>query len=119
MLSAGAVNSPQLLELSGVGQRAVIAAQGIEMRHELPGVGENLRDHLAPRLVTRINGKGVTYNDRMQGLGRAREALRYLRDRSGFMSIPSAPLLAFARTRPELGAPDLQIHFVPFAVENI
>jgi choline dehydrogenase len=119
VLSAGAINSPQLLELSGVGRREVIAAQGIDMRHELPGVGENLRDHLAPRLITRINGAGVTYNDRMQGLGRAREALRYLRDRSGFMSIPSAPLLAFARTRPELAAPDLQIHFVPFAVENI
>jgi choline dehydrogenase len=119
VLSAGAINSPQLLELSGIGQREVITAHGIGMRHELPGVGENLRDHLAPRLVTRINGKGVTYNDRMQGLGRARQALRYLRDRSGFMSIPSAPLLAFLRTRQELEAPDLQIHFVPFAVANV
>ncbi|MFT5448614.1 MAG: choline dehydrogenase [Gammaproteobacteria bacterium] len=119
VLSAGAINSPQLLELSGIGQREIIAAHGIEVRHELPGVGENLRDHLAPRLVNLINGKGVTYNDRMQGLGRAFQAFRYLYDRRGFMSIPSAPLLAFARTRPELEAPDLQIHFVPFAVENV
>jgi choline dehydrogenase len=119
ILSAGAINSPQLLELSGIGSPAVLQGQGIEVRHALPGVGENLRDHLAPRLITRISQRGATYNDRMQGLGKAWQVLRYVTTGRGFMSIPSAPMLGFLRTREELASPDLQIHFVPFAVGNI
>ena len=119
ILSSGSINSPQLLELSGIGQASRLKELGISVQHDLPGVGENLRDHLAPRLVTRITERGATYNDRMQGLGKVREVLRYLVSRRGFMSIPSAPMLAFLRTRDELVAPDIQIHFVPFAIKNI
>ncbi len=118
IVSAGAINSPQLLELSGIGQSELLKRHGVPVHHELPGVGENLRDHIAPRLVTRITQSGVTYNERMQGIAKLREVWRYVTKRRGFMSIPSAPMLAFLRTREGLVEPDLQIHFVPFAVKN-
>ena len=119
ILSAGSIGSPQLLELSGVGNPEILGRHGIETRHRLDGVGENLRDHIAPRMVWRIKEKGVTYNDRVQGLGLVWQALRYAFTRKGFLSIPSGPVLAFLRTRPELETPDMQVHFVPFAIKDI
>jgi len=64
--SAGAFNSPQLLELSGIGQPERLRNLGIEVRHELPGVGENLRDHYVPRTRWLVGKKGITFNDRGQ-----------------------------------------------------
>ena len=60
VVSAGSVNSPQLLELSGIGQPERLKALGIEVKHALPGVGENLRDHYAPRTRWLVGAKGVT-----------------------------------------------------------
>jgi choline dehydrogenase len=119
VLSAGSINSPQILELSGVGRPDVLREQGIEVQHALVGVGENLRDHYAPRLRWKIIRPGVTFNDRARGLGLAWQILRYALNRRGFLSLPSAPVLAFFRTRPELESPDVQLHFVPMAIENI
>ena len=119
ILAAGSINSPQLLELSGIGQPEVLEAQEIAVRHALPGVGENLRDHVTPRLRWRINGPGLTYNDRAQGLGLLWQIARYAVDRKGFLNLPSGPMLAFFRTRPELESPDIQLHFVPFLVAKI
>src|SRR5580704_5983307 len=68
VVSAGTINSPQLLELSGIGQPGRLRSLGIEVRHALPGVGENLRDHYAPRTRWAIGTKGITYNDRGRGL---------------------------------------------------
>ena len=84
VVSAGSVNSPQLLELSGLGQPERLRALGIEVRHALPGVGENLRDHFAPRTRWAIGKKGVTFNDRGRGLGLVGQALalRVLRARA-------------------------------------
>ena len=67
MVSAGTINSPQLLELSGIGQPERLRDLGIEVRHALPGVGENLRDHYAPRTRWAIGAKGITYNDTARG----------------------------------------------------
>ena len=64
VVSAGAFNSPQLLELSGIGQPERLRNLGIEVRHELPGVGENLRDHYVPRTRWLVGKKGITFNDR-------------------------------------------------------
>jgi len=89
IVSTGSINSPQLLELSGIGQPQVLGAQGIEVRHELPGVGENLREHYAPRMRWSIKVRGVTYNDTMNGFGRVREALRYAFGRTGFLATRS------------------------------
>lgn len=119
ILAAGAINSPQLLELSGIGRADVLQKNGVELRHELPGVGENLRDHYAPRMALKIKQKKTTYNDRLKGLGLCGQVLRYLLTRKGFLSLPSAPLLGFLKTRPEMKLPDIQIHFVPYTVKNV
>jgi len=119
VLCAGSINSPQILELSGIGRPDVLRAQGIDVRHALEGVGENLRDHYVPRLRWDITQRGVTFNDRARGLGLAWQILRYALTRRGFLAIPSSPVLAFLRTRPELETPDVQLHFIPFAIEHI
>jgi len=116
ILCAGAINSPQLLELSGIGRGAVLQAQGIELRHELPGVGEGLRDHIAPRMVFRVEREGVAFNDRARGAGLLGQIVRYALRRDGLLSLPSAPVVGFVRTREELATPDVQFHFVPYQV---
>jgi len=118
ILCAGAVATPQLLELSGIGNPDLLAQHGIEVRHALPGVGENFRDHLNARIIWRVKVPGLSFNTRARGLGLLREALTYATSRQGFYSLPSAPMLAFLRTRPELETPDVQMHLVPYAVKN-
>ena len=119
VLSSGSVNSPQLLELSGIGRPEILQSHGIEVKHELAGVGEGLRDHYAPRMAIRINGLGITYNDRAKGWGLGWQILRYALTRKGFLNLPSAPILAFMKSRDGLESPDMQIHFVPFTVKNV
>lgn len=116
ILSGGAINSPQLLELSGVGRPEVLRPLGIDVVEEIPGVGENLRDHIAPRTIWKVTQPKVTYNDRARGIGLAWHALRYAFTRTGFLNLPSAPMLGFLKTQPHLETPDLQLHFVPFMV---
>jgi len=118
ILCAGGVASPQILELSGIGRPDVLKAQGIDVRHPLPAVGENLRDHINARIQWRIKTPGASYNERMRGIGKLRQALRYAATRGGFLSLPSAPLLAFLKTKPDLDTPDVQFHLVPYAVKN-
>ena len=77
VVSAGSINSPQLLELSGIGQPERLQRSRDRGAHALPGVGENLRDHYAPRTRWAIGAKGITFNDRGRGLGLVGQALRY------------------------------------------
>ena len=86
MVNAGAFNSPQLLELSGIGQPERLRNLGIEVRHELPGVGENLRDHYVPRTRWLVGKKGITFNDRLRGLGLVHQAMRYAVLRRGLLA---------------------------------
>jgi len=118
ILSCGAVATPQLMELSGIGKPEVLRAHGIAVKHALPAVGENFRDHINARIVWRVKDARVSYNHRARGIGALGEALRYLTTRSGFFSLPSAPLLAFLKTRPELATPDVQMHLVPYAIKD-
>ncbi|HYM30679.1 MAG TPA: choline dehydrogenase [Candidatus Cybelea sp.] len=118
ILCAGAVASPQLLELSGIGRPEVLRTHGIAVRHELPAVGENFRDHLIERIQWKVTVPSVSYNTRAHGVALAGEALRYLFTRGGFFSLPSAPMLAFLKTRPELETPDVQMHIVPYVIKN-
>ena len=75
-----------------VGQPERLKAVGIEGRHELKGVGENLRDHYSPRMKWTVPpALGMTYNDKMRGLGRVVEALRYALSRKGLVGLPDAP----------------------------
>ena len=85
ILSAGAVQSPQLLELSGIGRADVLREHGIEVQHELPGVGENYRDHYAARINWRVNQR-ITLNEDTRGLRLAREVLKYALFRRGVLT---------------------------------
>ena len=118
VLAAGGIASPQVLELSGIGRPEVLQAQGIEVRHRLDGVGENLRDHINARIQWGVRRPGLSYNERVHGFGRIAQALRYAINRSGFLSLPSAPLVAFLKTRLELAEPDVQFHLVPYTIED-
>ena len=117
VVSAGSINSPQLLELSGIGQPERLQKLGIEVRHVLPGVGENLRDHYAPRTRWAIGAKGFTYNDTARGLGLVRQALRYALSGQGLLGAVAAPIRAFVRSRDGLAAPDLLLGWVPMLTE--
>ena len=113
IVSAGAINSPQLLELSGIGQPQRLQALGIEVCHALPGVGENLTDHYAPRTRWAINAKGYAYNDRAGGWRLGGHIAQYLATRSGMLSMVAAPIRAFVRSREGLDAADLLLGWVP------
>jgi len=109
VLCAGAVRSPQLLELSGVGAAQRLQDFGIPVVHDLPGVGENLQDHLMPRVSFEC-ARPITVNDLL--LSRTRmlgAALRYLLFRRGLLATPSITALAYTRTRPGLPYPDVRI----------
>ena len=84
ILAAGGIASPQVLELSGIGRPDILKAQGIAVRHGLDGVGENLRDHINARIQWEVLRADLSYNTRMHGLGKVREALRYAIDRGDF-----------------------------------
>ena len=117
VVSGGTINSPQLLELSGIGQPERLRELGIELRQALPGVGENLRDHYAPRTRWAVGRKGVTFNDRGRGLHLAWQALRYALLRQGMLAMVGAPLRAFIRSREGLEAPDVMLGWVPMLTE--
>jgi choline dehydrogenase len=110
ILAAGAVQSPQLLELSGIGQPALLAAHGIDVKHALPGVGENYRDHFCPRMNWRVK-LPITLNEQTRGLAFAREILKYFTQHKGILTFTAGIVYGFARTRPELAEPDVQYHF--------
>ena len=115
VVSAGSINSPQLLELSGIGQPERLRELGIEVRHELKGVGENLRDHYSPRMKWTVPAAlGMTYNDKARGLGLVWQALRYGLTRKGLLGLPASPIRAYVRTRPGLDGPDAAISWIPF-----
>jgi choline dehydrogenase len=117
IVCGGTINSPQLLELSGIGQPERLRALGIAVRQALPGVGENLRDHYAPRTRWLVGRKGMTFNDRARGFGMVHQALRYALFRKGFLASVGAPLRAFVRSRDGLEAPDLLLGWVPMLTE--
>ena len=117
VVSAGTINSPQLLELSGIGEPERLRNLGVEVRHALPGVGENLRDHYAPRTRWHVGKKGITFNDRARGLGMVYQALRYALLRKGFLASVGAPMRAFVCSREGLEAPDLLLGWVPMLTE--
>jgi len=114
IVAAGSIASPQLLELSGIGQGAHLKGLGIEVRHNLPGVGENLRDHWAPRMKWRVGRHGVTFNERARGYGALWHGLLYMTARKGFLSHPASPIRAFFRTREGLDSPDAMFTMQPF-----
>jgi choline dehydrogenase len=110
ILSAGAVKSPQVLELSGIGQPDLLQSLGIEVKHELRGVGENYRDHFAPRMNWRVK-LPVTLNEQTRGLAFVKEIIKYYTQQRGVLTFTAGIVYGFVRTRPELVEPDVQYHF--------
>ncbi|WP_224816044.1 GMC family oxidoreductase [Hasllibacter sp. MH4015] len=117
ILSGGAINSPQLLMLSGIGEAQQLAEHGIEVIRDCPGVGKNMQDHLQARLVYKCNEP--TLNDEVSSLlGQARISLKYLMFRSGPMTMAASLATGFMRTRDDLETPDIQFHVQPLSAEN-
>jgi choline dehydrogenase len=115
ILSGGAFNSPQLLELSGVGARQRLEELGIPVVHDSPKVGERLQDHFYVRTFWRCC-KSITLNDDMASvLRKAGIGLKYLLFREGPLTISAGHAAAFVRTRAELARPDAQIYFINFS----
>ncbi len=119
IVSGGSINSPKLLELSGIGQPALLKRLGISVVHELPGVGENLRDHYSPRMKYAITEKNVTFNDAGTGWRLVWSALQYALLRKSFLAISTVPIRMYFRTREGLDSPDATISFMPFLTERI
>ena len=117
ILSAGAIGSPQILMLSGIGEPAHLADHGIRVRQALPGVGQNLQDHLQARPVYRCTAP--TINTRTRGLfNQGLIGLEYLLRRSGPLTLAASLGTGFLKTRPDLETPDIQFHIQPFSANN-
>jgi choline dehydrogenase len=117
VLSAGAVATPKLLELSGVGPASLLAKHGVSVRHDLPGVGENLQDHLQIRMIYQISG-ARTLNDRYASLmGRLGIAAEYLLKRSGPMSMAPSQLGIFTKSSPEYETANIEYHVQPLSLD--
>jgi choline dehydrogenase-like flavoprotein len=118
ILAAGAIGSPQLLQLSGIGPGALLQRHGISVTHDLPGVGENLHDHLQIRMQYRVSGVR-TLNERASSLwGKAAMGLEYLLFRSGPLTMPPSQLGAFARSDPAQPTPNIEWHVQPLSLDK-
>lgn len=110
IVCAGALLSPQLLQLSGIGPAGLLQDHGIPVVRDLPGVGENLQDHLQLRLIYEVT-KPITNNDQLRSIwGRARMGLQWLLFRSGPLAIGINQGALFCRALPESDRPDVQFH---------
>ncbi len=117
VLSAGAIGSPQILQISGIGPGGLLQSLDIPVRHEMPGVGTNLQDHLQIRMVYEVNVP--TLNDEINNfLRRMLIGIQYVLLRRGAMSMGASQVCIFAKTRPELATPDIQFHFQPLSADK-
>jgi choline dehydrogenase len=117
ILAGGVYNSPQLLQLSGIGAPELLSSLGIGVAHALPGVGENLRDHYAPRFVARVKNID-TINQRVRGWRLAREVADYALRRKGILAISPTLVYVFWRSHPAVENSDLQLTFTPASYQE-
>ena len=118
LLASGAIGSPQLLQLSGIGPGALLAEHGIALRHELPGVGENLQDHLQIRMAYKVQNTR-TLNERANSLwGRLGMGLEYLLWRGGPLTMAPSQLGCFAKSDPSRETPNLEYHVQPLSLDK-
>ncbi len=118
ILAGGAINSPQLLQLSGIGPGALLAEHGIEVVVDLPGVGENLQDHYVMAVTYRLKAGTVSVNELTKGPRFVGEVLKYAFQRKGLLTLSAAHVAAFCKSRPDLSGPDIQFHILP-ASQNL
>ena len=119
LVCGGAYNSPQLLQLSGVGPAELLGKHGIDVVLDAPGVGHDLQDHMQVRIVMRC-AKRITLNDIVNHpLRRILAGARYAAFRKGPLTIAAGTSGAFFKTDPRLATPDIQIHFLPFSTDKM
>ncbi|MDJ0740424.1 MAG: choline dehydrogenase [Gammaproteobacteria bacterium] len=117
VLSTGAIGSPQLLQLSGIGDRALLDGLGIPLVRDLPGVGQNLQDHLQVRLVYKTSQR--TLNDEVNNVfKRARVGLQYLLTRTGPLTLAASQVAIFTKSNATVERPDIQFHMQPLSADK-
>lgn len=120
ILCGGAINSPHLMELSGIGDGERLRALGIAPLAHSPRVGAGLQDHFQVRLVMRARPPITTLNDAYHNpLRRVAMGVDFLLRRRGYLTVSAGLAAAFFRTRPDLATPDIQVHFVPFSTDRM
>ena len=118
-MSSGAIGSPQILQTSGIGNTQKLKDLGIEMVHELNGVGENLQDHLMFRPIYKVHGL-KSLNKKINSLfGNLMIGLEYVFNRSGPMTMGASQMCMFAKSDPSLELPDLQWHVQPMSMDTL
>jgi choline dehydrogenase len=117
LLCAGSIGSPQILQLSGIGPAALLQQCGLPVVHDLPGVGENLQDHLQIRAVFKVNGVATLNTMANSMLGKMRIGIEYALKRSGPMSMAPSQLGAFTRSAPEFRYPNIEYHVQPLSLD--
>jgi choline dehydrogenase-like flavoprotein len=118
ILSAGAVASPQILQLSGVGPAELLGAHGVPIVQDLPGVGENLQDHLQLRPIYKVRGTRTLNQDYYSLWRKALMGLEYVLFRHGPLAMAPSHVGAFTRSSPERGTPNLQFHVQPLSLDK-
>lgn len=119
LVCGGAYNSPQLLQLSGLGPADLLRQHGIDVVLDAPGVGHDLQDHMQVRVVMRCS-QAITLNDVVNSpFRKVMTGLRYAAFRTGPLAIAAGTSGAFFRTNPRLATPDIQIHFLPFSTDKM
>ncbi len=119
LVCGGAYNSPQLLQLSGVGPADLLRQHGIELVLDAPGVGHDLQDHMQVRVVMRCS-QAITLNDVVNNpFRKVMTGLRYAAFRTGPLTIAAGTSGVFFRTNPRLATPDIQVHFLPFSTDKM
>jgi len=118
LLAAGAIGSPHILQLSGIGEGGHLQRHGVQPLVELPGVGENLQDHLQLRMVYKVQGVKTLNTSAASWFGKMKIGIEYALTRSGPMSMAPSQLGAFAKSSPQQATPDLQYHVQPLSLEK-
>ena len=119
LLAAGSIHSPKILELSGIGQPERLAALGIDVKHDSPGVGENLQDHLQIRTVFKVRNARTLNTLANSALGKLRIALEYALRRSGPLSMAPSQFGMFTKSDPARATPDLEYHVQPLSTDRL
>lgn len=118
ILAGGSINSPQLLQISGVGPATLLQSVGIAVVHDSPGVGENLQDHIGGRVMYKAR-KPNTYNEVSRNwVLQAQAGVQYLLAKGGPLMTGAGPIGLFVRTRPELESPDVQYQFLAGSLDK-
>lgn len=118
VLASGAIGSPQLLQLSGIGPGALLQERGVAVAHDLPGVGANLQDHLQIRAIYQVSGVKTLNQQANSLVGKAAMALEYAFNRSGPLTMAPSQLGAFAKSDPSQETPNLEYHVQPLSLDK-